>query len=464
LTGASKAIPQAISIRYRRDVSVLEEQLVLGEAPPPKRRTTRRRTEATLLVMAAAIVTGAYIILSLAQTKKIPANLIPFLVIVLLLAMVGHLVNRKLAPDANPIILPMVLLLNGLGYVMIARLDPHEARLQAGWSAVAMGFYFLTLLWIKRSAVLDRYRYLLMLGGIALLMLPLLPHLGTNINGTRLWIRLGPLSFQPVELAKIALAAFFASYFVEKRDLLRTPTKRVGRVMVPDPRVALPIVLAWAFAVLIITAERDIGFALLIFVLFIVMLWSATGRVAYLGLGVVLFVAATFLGMHLFHHVDERITVWLDPWKHPKTSGYQLIQAQYAFGSGGLTGAGLGFGHPSLVPIASSDFIFAAFGEEFGLLGTSALLFAFLLLVGTGLRIALEARTDFGKLLAIGLTTLLGFQSFFIMAGVTRLLPVTGITLPFVAYGGSALVANYILAALLMRVSDETEEFHRLRA
>jgi cell division protein FtsW (lipid II flippase) len=290
---------------------------------------------------------------------------------------------------------------------------------------------------------------------LALLLLPLAPKLGQNINGARLWVRLGPVTFQPVELAKIALIIFFASYFVEKRELLTLPTVRIGNRLFTDPRPFGPVVLAWGFSLLVMTAERDVGFSLLIFVLFISMLWMATGRVTYLVVGAVLFVIGAILAAHLFGHVHDRITVWLDPWKYANGIGYQVVQSQYGLGSGGLVGSGLGLGHPTLIPVASSDFIFAAIGEEMGLLGTVGIVMAFLMLVGASLRTALGAKSDFAKLLAAGITAAIGFQAFFIMAGVVRLLPLTGVTLPFVAYGGSSLVANYILIALLMRVSDE---------
>ncbi len=210
-------------------------------------------------------------------------------------------------------------------------------------------------------------------------------------------------------------------------------------------------------------AEHDIGFALLLFVMFIALLWMATGRALYLVVGAVLFAAGVVFTAHFFGQVNVRVTVWLDPWRYSNTIGYQVVQGQYALGSGGLVGTGLGLGHPYLVPVAVSDFIFAAFGEEMGLLGTSAIVIAFVLLVGAGLRTALTARTDFAKLLAAGLTVIVGFQAFFIMAGVVRLLPLTGIALPFVAYGGSSLISNYILIALLMRISDESEEGPALR-
>jgi cell division protein FtsW (lipid II flippase) len=263
------------------------------------------------------------------------------------------------------------------------------------------------------------------------------------------------VTFQPVELAKIALIIFFASYFVEKRELLTLPTVRIGNRLFTDPRPFGPVVLAWGFSLLVMTAERDVGFSLLIFVLFISMLWMATGRMTYLVVGAILFVIGAFGASHLFGHVNDRIAVWLDPWKYANGIGYQVVQGQYALGSGGLAGSGLGLGHPGLIPVATSDFIFAAIGEETGLLGTVGIVMAFLLLVGASLRTALVAKSEFAKLLAAGIAAAIGFQAFFIMAGVVRLLPLTGVTLPFVAYGGSSLLANYVLIALLIRVSDE---------
>ncbi|HET6875135.1 MAG TPA: FtsW/RodA/SpoVE family cell cycle protein [Acidimicrobiales bacterium] len=414
----------------------------------------RRTTELGLLLLAGVFTVGAYILASLGKAASLPANVVPFLVALLVLMAGAHVATRRLAPGSSQVILPLAAFLNGLGYVFIARLDPHLAGLQATWTAIGVGAYILTLVLVPRVQVLERYRYLVALAGIVLLLLPLVPKVGQNINGARLWIRLGPLTFQPVELAKIALAVFFASYLVEKRDLLATPTRRVGNLLLPDPRPFGPLVLMWGLSLLVMTAERDVGFSLLIFVLFIATLWIATGRSAYLGLGAVLFGLGALLADKLFPHVHDRIQVWLNPWPHANDIGYQAIQALYAMGSGGVAGSGLGLGRPELVPVVASDYIFAAIGEELGLMGTTLVVFAFLLLVGTGLRIALRARSDFAKLLAAGLTAILGFQAFFIMAGVVRLLPVTGVTLPFVAYGGSSLVANYILIALLIRTSD----------
>ncbi len=418
-------------------------------------KNRRRSTELGLLIISIVITVSAYIIAALGKTATIPGNIVPILVALLVLSLTAHVGTRILAPNADPVMLPIASLLNGLGFVMITRLDYHEAILQALWSAVGVFGYLLALYFIRNSSILDRYRYLLGVAGIALLMMPLVPKLGVNISGVRLWIHLGPLTFQPVEAAKLMLAIFFSSYFVEKREVLGHPIGGDKKVTLVEFRALGPIFAAWGISLLIMTAERDVGFSLLIFLIFIITLWLATSRKTYLILGGVLFGLGTITASLIFYHVRERLIVWFNPWKYATTIGYQLIQGQFALGFGGVGGTGLGRGHPTIIPVVASDYIFAAIGEEMGLLGTTAIVFAFLLIVGAGLRAALRARNDFSKLLAASFTAIIGLQSFFIMAGIVRLLPLTGVTLPFVAYGGSSLVANYILIAVLMRISHE---------
>lgn len=419
------------------------------------KKNRRRSTELGLLIISIIITVSAYIVASLGKTATMPGNVIPVLVALLALSLAAHIGTRRLAPDADPVLLPLVSLLNGLGFVMITRLDYHEAILQATWSAVSVVGYLASLYFIRNSSLLDRYRYLLGIAGIGLLMLPLVPKLGLDIYGERLWIHLGPLTFQPVEAAKLLLAVFFASYFVEKRDVLGHPIAGDKKVTLIEVRALGPIFAAWGMSLLIMTAEKDVGFSLLIFLIFIITLWLATSRKTYLLLGGFLFGLGTVVASTIFYHVRERIIGWLNPWKYASTIGYQLIQGKFALGFGGVGGTGLGRGHPTIIPVVTSDYIFAAFGEEMGLLGTTAIVFAFLLLVGAGLRAALRAKNDFSKLLAASFTAILGLQSFFIMAGIVGLLPLTGLTLPFVAYGGSSLVANYVLIAVLMRISHE---------
>ncbi len=437
----------------------------------------RRRTELGLLLLGDAIVVALYVLASLAERSRIPPHIGWFFAILLALTIVPHLANRWLAPEANPIILPIVAVLNGIGYVVIARWDPADAKAQAGWTAIGVVLYVTTLLVVRRPRDLDRYRYLLLLLAGLLILSPLFPGIGESVGGARLWVHLGSLSFQPIELAKILLCIFFASYFAENKELLSIPTARVGNRLVVDFRPLIPIVILCGLALGAIGLEGDIAFAVIIFVLFVAMLWTATGRLGYLLLGLALFAAAALLASHLFTQVHVRVADWLDPWRWTSSSpqcatptqlarhplcgtGDQLVQGWFAMGNGGIGGTGIGLGvwpqyHGIYLYSITSDMIFAAIGEELGLLGTSAVALAFLLIVGAGLRIAQTARSDFSRLLATGLTVVLGFQAFFIMAGVTRLLPFTGITLPFMAYGGSSLIANYILIAILMRISEE---------
>ncbi|MCP4435173.1 MAG: FtsW/RodA/SpoVE family cell cycle protein [Actinomycetia bacterium] len=401
------------------------------------------------------VVGGLYALASLGRNASLPADVGPFLAGVLLLVVIAHIVTRKVAPAADALLLPIAALLNGIGYVFIARLDKDLAALQATWTFVGITGFVLTLVLVRDIKVLQRYRYTFGLVGLLLLMLPLLPGIGRNINGARIWVEIGPVSFQPGEFAKIALAIFFAGYLMEKRELLGVATFRLGPVNIPDPRHFFPILGAWGVALVVMIFERDLGSALLFFVLFVVMLWVATGRVSYLVAGGGLFAIGAWLSWSRFDHVKTRVDIWLDPWADPSGSGYQIVQAAYALAWGGTTGTGPGLGIAGRIPFEETDFIFAIIAEELGVLGSTAILCAFLLLAGSGLRIARRCSDGFMALLAVGLTTLIAVQAFIIIAGVIRLLPLTGITLPFVSYGGSSLVANYVLLALLMRISDQ---------
>ncbi len=424
----------------------------------------RRNTELGLILLAAVLTSGAYALASLGRSASLPANIVPFLVVILGLLATAHVATRRFVPGADSILLPLGGLLNGIGYVFIARLDSDLAALQAVWTALGVGAFVGTLALVRRMRDLERYRYTFALLGIALLLMPLLPVIGRNINGSRLWVRFGTVTFQPGEFAKIVLCVFFASYLVEKRELLSEALHRVGTVFVPDLKHFGPVVLAWGVSLVIMIAERDLGSSLLFFALFIAMLWVATGRGAYLGIGSLLFGAGALIAWSSFAHVKERVTIWLDPWKTASGSGYQIVQALFAFAAGGLAGTNLAQGSPQRIPAVSTDFIFAAIGEELGLFGSTAVVVALLLMVGTGIRIALRADPPFEKLLATGLTTILAVQSFVILGGVTRLVPLTGITLPFVSYGGSSLLANYVLLALLLRISDDQADRERAGA
>ncbi|MFM2182587.1 MAG: hypothetical protein RJB61_881 [Actinomycetota bacterium] len=439
----------------------------------------RRRTELRLVLMAAVITGAAYVLAAVGKNSQMPARILPFAIALIALLVVAHIAVRKFARGADPALLPVAVLLNGLGYVMIARLSDERAAAQTTWTLIAVGAFVATLLLVPRVSDLLRFKWSFLAASVVLLLLPQVPGLGRSVGGARIWVGVGPISFQPGEFAKIALALFFAAYLSENRHDIRGGDRRLGPVMIPEPRYLLPITAAWGFAVAVMVASKDLGSALLFFTLFTVMLWIATERGFFLVLGTVLFAGAAVIAYQLFDVVRTRVSVWLDPWSQYEGTGYQASQAMFSLASGGTGGTGLGMGSPNKVPAASTDYIFAAIGEELGLLGATAVLVAFLLLIGAGLRIALQfdrgpAETgtspavtrgaplsaalhvdrDFSKLLATGLTTIIGMQAFIITGGVLRLIPLTGITLPFVSYGGSSLLANYILLALLIRLSD----------
>lgn len=420
-----------------------------------------RNLELILLVAAAALAGAAYALASLGRNATMPADLLPFLGAVLGLLVVAHLVLRRFAPLADPTLLPVVALLNGLGYVFIARLandiDDAEALpgLQATWTAVGIVAFTATLVLVPRTKVLDKYRYLAAMVGIILLLLPLLPIIGREVNAARIWVRLGPVNFQPGEFAKLALAVFIASYLAEKRDVLRLARRRFGPFFLPEPRQLAPVAGAWGISLLVMVAEKDLGSSLLLFLVVVVMLWVATARISYVLGGMALFALGGWFASTRFGHVTDRLDVWLDPFSDPDGVGFQPVEATFALAQGGLTGTGPGRGEPYRIPEVETDFIFAAIGEELGLIGSTGVLVAFIALVASGLRIAGGTRDDFSKLLATSLAALIGLQAFIIIGGIVRVVPLTGITLPFVSYGGSSLVANYVLVALLLRISHD---------
>jgi cell division protein FtsW (lipid II flippase) len=428
----------------------------------------RRTTELGLLVLGTMFVVGAYLLASVPEDSDIPTTVGPFLGIIVGLPLAAHVAVRRLAPHADGMLLPLASLLNGLGYVFVVRLDEARidpqglAGLQSLWMILGVGAFVATLLLLPDARRLERYRYTAGFVGLVLLLLPLLPVVGRTINGSRIWVSFGPVNFQPGEFAKLALAVFFAGYLVEKRELLAI-NRAFGPIALPDPKHLGPILLAWGVALVVMIAERDLGSSLLFFTLFLVLIWVATERASYLAVGVALFLGGGFLAFNMFSHVQERFDGWLNPWDAER--GEQVIQAAFAFADGGIFGAGLNLGVPvGNIPVVESDMIFAAIGEELGLVGATGILIGFLLMIGAGLRIAQQTTSGFERLLATGLTTLLGFQAFIIMAGVTRVLPLTGVTLPFISYGGSSLLANWVLMALLLRISNDAAERDAERA
>jgi cell division protein FtsW (lipid II flippase) len=416
----------------------------------------RRTAELGLLIMALLITGAGYLLTALANAPTIPADLWALLAAMAALMLVAHLAVRRFAPRADATLLPLVALLTGIGFMTISRLDKHLARVQATWTGVGVLAFIVTLMFVRQVRVLERYRYSFMLLGVLALFLPLAPApIGQEINGARLWARFGPLQVQPSEVAKVFLVIFFAAYLVERREVLQEGTLRLGRLRLPHPKHLGPLMLAWGVTIVLMVAQKDLGSSLLFFAIFTAMLYMATGRRTYLVGGLAIFATSATIAYHLFEHVRVRVSTWVNPWPVAAGTGYQLVQSLFAFGTGGFAGTGLGLGSPQKIPVVATDFIYAAIGEELGLLGTVALLIAVLLFVGAGYRIAVEAERPFSKLFAAGLTTIIGVQTFVIVGGVTRVIPLTGITLPFVSYGGSSLIMNFVILALLLRISDE---------
>ncbi|MEY2472453.1 MAG: hypothetical protein QOK28_1782 [Actinomycetota bacterium] len=409
-------------------------------------------TGLSLLLVAGVIVGAAYALSSLGETASLPVNLLPFLLVFFGLMGIAYLAMRRFAPGGEPTLVPIVALLNGLGYVVIARLNRDLAANQATWTAVGVLAFVGTLVVVRRAADLERYRYLLMLSGILLLLAPIAPGIGVTKNGARLWLQMGPFSFQPGELAKICLAIFFASYLTERAPLL-TPGALPGSALAARARALGPLAGAWALSLIVMVMEKDLGSSALFFALFVAMLWVATGGYLWPLVGGVMFSIGSFFAWMAFGHVQERVRIWINPWTRASSDGFQLVQAAFAFAAGGVVGTGLARGTPQRIPAVATDLVFAAIGEELGLVGAAAVIAAFALIVVIGMRIAQRAERPFEQLLAVGLTTIVGVQSCLIIGGVTRLLPLTGITLPFVSYGGSSVIANWVLVALLLRIS-----------
>lgn len=433
--------------------------MTAAAAPRPDPRI-RRNTELGLLILAVLLALGAYALVGLGKEERVPPGVVGYGVLLAGGYLLAHLVVRRFAPHADPLLLPTAGLLAGLGFAVVFRLDPDRAAAQASWLIFGLALFVLTLIVIRDHRQLDAYTYTIGLLGVLLLLLPLAPGIGTEIRGARVWVKLGSLQFQPAEIAKVLIVVFAASYLSARRQLLAVATRRLGPIALPEPRHLGPILVAWGVSLAVLFFEKDLGSSLLFFGLVVVMLWVATARGAYLALGGLLFAAGALFAYRSFEHVQDRVAVWLgalDP-QFIQDEGFQIAQSLFAMATGGIAGVGLGLGRPQDIPDAPTDFVFAAIGEELGLLGTMAVLLLFVILVARGIRTALARSDDFGRLLAVGLTTILALQTFVIVGGVTRLIPLTGVTLPFVSYGGSSLVANFVLLALLVRVSSVTNQ------
>ncbi|MCG8918695.1 FtsW/RodA/SpoVE family cell cycle protein [Actinokineospora sp. PR83] len=433
---------------------------------------TRRGTELWLLGFAAALVTGALMLVEANQEQTLTFRIVWYGLAFLALFGVAHVAVRRFAPYADPLILPCVAVLNGLGLVIIYRIDLalSERAIQAGrdfnndvpkqilWTTVALALLLAVLILIKDHRTLTKYSYTFGLAGLVLLALPaVLPgFIAPTINGAKIWLRVGPFSIQPGEFSKVLLLVFFAAFLVSKRDLFMAAGRRVLGIDLPRARDLGPVLFAWAMSLGVLIFQKDLGTSLLFYGTILVMLYVATERGVWVGIGVTLFVGGAFVAYKLFTHVQQRVANWFDPLAtyNDIGGGYQIAQALFGLGTGGVGGTGLGAGRPDLVPLANTDFIVAAIGEELGFIGLAALLLIYAVLALRGMRSALAVRDTFGKLLGGGLSFLLIMQVFVVVGGVTKLIPMTGITAPFLSYGGSSLLANYILVALLLRISD----------
>ena len=410
-------------------------------------------------MLALILGAGALALVALARDGDNVGDAAPYMLLLSLFYVGAHIVVRKAAPQADPLILPLAAVLNALGLAAVYRLSPEEfGPAQITWTVVGIGCFVATLLVVREFETLSGFKYILGFAGVALLLLPLAPGIGTTINGARLWVALGPLSFQPGELAKVCLVVFFAAYLAERKELLAIASRRLAGFHVPDLKHFGPLLVMWGLSLAVMFFERDLGSSLLFFSIFLVMLYVATARIVYVAFGFLLFLMGSYVGYLQFTHVQDRVQIWLDVFdpRYISDEGYQLAQSLFALATGGLFGTGLGQGRPDLIPAAHTDFIFAVIGEELGMLGTAGVLLCFMLIVARGLRIAMQSRSDFGQLLSMGLVTIFGIQTLIILAGVTRLMPLTGITLPFMSYGGSSLISNFILIAILIRISHQT--------
>jgi len=421
---------------------------------------SRRNTELLFLVIAGAVSTMAYVSVYAGRYREINRVSLIYGLIFVAIFIVLHLVVRLVLPQADPYLLPVTALLAAVGLTEIFRIKPALALTQGQWLLVGAGLFVLTVLVVRDHMKLDRYRYLI--GAVGLTLLVVTIALGTTVNGSKLWIHAFGFSIQPSEFAKLAIVVFLAGYLDDKKVLLSVPTHHVLGVPLPAAKYFGPLLVMWVMSLAMLVFMKDFGMALLFMSIFVGLMYMATSRIVYVALGGGLFAAAAAIAVVIVPHVNERFTVWLNPWPHASTSGYQLLQSLFTIADGGILGAGFGRGyllyvnHQPVVPELQTDFIFSAIANEMGLVGAVGIILLFLLFTWRGFRIAVWAPDGFSKLLAAGLAMAFGLQTFIILGGVTRLIPLTGITLPFVSYGGSSITANLMLVALLLLVSHRT--------
>ena len=414
---------------------------------------SRRTTELLLLIAAAFPVTllyAMYVVTTGAalsfQTLAVPLGLFAAFA-------AAHIGVRIFAPGADPAILPIVFTLSGIGITFVTRLQPDASLGQVIYLFLGVALMVGTLAVVKNLEVVKRYKYVLGIAGIILLVLPMF--IGTEIYGSKLWIKIGSFQFQPGEFAKVLIVLFLAGYLAENRELLSISNRTVLGIKFPRLRLLYPLFIVWGVCLLVVAFERDLGSALLFYTIFLIMLYVATGRVSYVIIGLALLAVGAFGMYQIMSHVQVRVAIWLDPFSDAQNLGYQIVQSLFSLADGGLTGVGIGKGMADIIPVVASDMIFAAIGEEMGLLGGSAVLLLFMLFAVRGLTTAARAKSDLAAFSAAGLTAAISFQAFTIVGGVTKLIPLTGVTLPFMSQGGSSLLASFVIVGLLLRAGDE---------
>ena len=430
-----------------------------------------RNIEALLLLFALGINAFEIAQIQLSVLEVINGEFMTYWAPIAIASLVLHVILRFKARDADSLILPLAVLLNGLGVAMIYRLDLAKlaegatdlfAFKQVIWTVIAIAAAAAVILYVPTHLFLRKYVYVSGAIGLVLLILPVVPFLGRKINGASLWIGIGNFTFQPGELAKIALTVFFAGYLVQRKDSLSVTGRKLLGVQLPRARELGPILVFWLASIIVLVLEKDLGTSLLFFGLFLVMIYTATGRAIYVAVGLGMFVVSGLLVAQMGGYVQGRIDSWLnpfDPTHYDAVGGsYQLVQGLFGLAHGGLTGTGLGGGIPQLVPLAESDFIITSIGEELGLIGLFAVFAVYILFVARGIRIAVNHTDDFSRLLSVGLSFVIALQCFIVIGGVTRVVPLTGLTTPLLAAGGSSLLANWIIIGLLLRISDSVRE------
>ncbi|MGI6092789.1 MAG: FtsW/RodA/SpoVE family cell cycle protein [Veillonellaceae bacterium] len=360
--------------------------------------------------------------------------------------------NQANCITTDPLLLPLAIALTGLGLVIILRLKPNLFPLQATWAAIGLLCFVGSTKLFRNLEKIAQYKYLCGIIGIGLLFTAII--FGVDIGGNKNWVIIGPVRFQPSEFAKIFIVLFLAAYLAERHDLLALTTNRYGPLELPHPRFIAPLLAIWGLAMVMLVLQRDLGSALLFFGVTILMTYMASGRFSYVVLGLTLFLLGSIICYQLYPHVRVRVDIWLNPWSDPSGKAFQIVQSLFALGSGGVLGSGLTYGFPHLIPEVHTDFVFAAIGEELGLLGTAAVLLLYITLIYRSFKIALTCRKPFSTLVAAGLAIATGLQVFIIIGGVTKFFPLTGITLPFISYGGSSMIANFILLGILSAVSE----------